>query len=64
MNTKQRSAVEWAALDLAYAVRCQRDCELFDEKHLLAALQDLCKAFPKMGINTKRLINELSGVQA
>lgn len=64
MNTKQRFAVECAALDLAYAIRCQRDCVPMEEKPLLNTLDDLREAFPDMAVHIECLMNELLGAQA
>ena len=64
MKPNQRYAVECAALDLAYAIRCQRVCETMEEKPLLDTLDDLREAFPDVAVHIECLMNELLGEQA
>jgi len=67
MTTYQKFAVEMAALDLAHAIKAQRDCEPMDEKALLATLQDLRDAFLTVGDisdRVDRIIETLDEVQA
>jgi len=45
MTPYQSFSIEMAALDLAHAIKAQRDCVPMDEKALLATLQDLRDAF-------------------
>jgi len=55
MTPYQSFAVEMAALDLAHAIKAQRDCEPMDEKALLATLQDLRDAFLTVGDISDRI---------
>ena len=64
MNAAQCAAVYLAAVDLAHAIKAQRDCEPMEEKPLLATLDDLREAFPDMAGHIECLMNELLGAQA
>ena len=55
MNASQCAAVYLAAVDLAHAIKSQRDCEPMDEKALLATLQDLRDAFLTVGDISDRI---------
>jgi hypothetical protein len=64
MNTTQLYAIECAAIDLAYAIRCQRDCEPMEEKSLLDTLEDLRDAFPTISDQIADVIETLEEVQS
>jgi len=63
MSPEQQQAIRCAAIDLAYAVRCQRDCEPVEVTPLLDTLDDLCAAFPDIEM-LDTLVQELIGEQA
>jgi len=58
MNPEQQQAIRCAAIDLAYAVRCRRDCEPMEVTPLLDTLDDLRAAFPDIGL-LDTLVQEL-----
>ena len=63
MNPEQQQAIRCAAIDLAYAVRCRRDCEAMEIAPLLDTLDDLRAAFPDIGL-LDTLVQELEEEQA
>lgn len=63
MSPEQQQAIRCAAIDLAYAVRCQRDCEPMEVTPLLDTLDDLRAAFPDIGL-LDTLVQELEEEQA
>ena len=63
MNPEQQQAIRCAAIDLAYAVRCRRDCEPMEVTPLLDTLDDLRAAFPDIGL-LDTLVQELEEEQA
>lgn len=63
MSPEQQQAIRCAAIDLAYAVRCRRDCEPMEVTPLLDTLDDLRAAFPDIGL-LDTLVQELEEEQA
>ena len=63
MSPEQQQAIRCAAIDLAYAVRCRRNCEPMEVTHLLDTLDDLRDAFPDIGL-LDTLVQELEEEQA
>ena len=63
MNAAQCAAVYLAAVDLAHAIKSQRDCEPMDEKALLFTLQDLREAFPIISDQIAYIIETLDEEQ-
>lgn len=63
MSPEQQQAIRCAAIDLAYAVRCRRDCEPMEVTPLLDTLDDLRAAFPDIGL-IDTLVQELEEEQA
>lgn len=63
MSPEQQQAIRRAAIDLAYAVRCRRDCEPMEVTPLLDTLDDLRAAFPDIGL-LDTLVQELEEEQA
>jgi hypothetical protein len=58
MSPQQVFAIECAALDLAYAVRCRRECEPMETTPLLDTLDDLRAAFPEMAESIDYILAE------
>ena len=63
MSPEQQQAIRCAAIDLAYAVRCRRDCEPMEVTPLFDTLDDLRAAFPDIGL-LDTLVQELEEEQA
>ena len=63
MSPEQQQAIRCAAIDLAYAIRCRRDCEPMEVTPLLDTLDDLRAAFPDIGL-LDTLVQELEEEQA
>ena len=63
MSPEQQQAIRCAAIDLAYAIRCRRDCVPMEVTHLLDTLDDLRAAFPDIGL-LDTLVQELEEEQA
>jgi hypothetical protein len=59
MTPLQTAAIEMAVIDLAHAIKAQRDCVMMDEQALLYTIRDIGDAFPEFSDQVDHVLREL-----